>query len=40
MTEEQKQKELRKVERRVKEWNESVQRVKELVREWKKENQR
>ena len=39
MTEEQKQKELQKVERRVKEWNESVQKVQRLVENWKKENQ-
>ena len=34
MTEEQKREEQRKVERRVKEWNESVEKVKTLVKDW------
>ena len=36
MTEEQRKEELRKVERRVKEWNESVKKVQEMVKNWKK----
>ena len=39
MTEEQKREELRKVENRVKSWNESVERVKTLVKEWKENQQ-
>ena len=35
MTEEQKREEQRKVENRVKRWNESVEKVKALVREWR-----
>ena len=40
MTEEQKKEELRKVENRVRRWNESVKKVQELQENWKKENQR
>jgi Cys-tRNA synthase (O-phospho-L-seryl-tRNA:Cys-tRNA synthase) len=39
MTEEQKREEQRKVKNRVQRWNESVEKVKTLVKEWKK-NQR
>ena len=38
MTEEQKREEQRKVENRVKRWNESVEKVKALVREWRAEH--
>jgi len=38
MTEEQRKEELRKVERRVKEWNESVKKVQDLQKNWKKVN--
>jgi len=38
MTEEQKKEEQRKVENRVKRWNESVEKVKALVREWRAKN--
>ena len=40
MTEEQKKEEQRKVKNRVQRWNESVKKVQELVKNWKKENQR
>ena len=40
MTEEQKREEQRKVENRVRRWNESVLKVQKLVQKWKKENQR
>jgi S-adenosylmethionine synthetase len=40
MTEEQKREEQRKVERRVQHWKESVEEVKQLVKEWKKKNKR
>jgi Cys-tRNA synthase (O-phospho-L-seryl-tRNA:Cys-tRNA synthase) len=36
MTEEQRKEEQRKVENRVKRWNESVEKVKTLVKNWKK----
>jgi len=36
MTEEQKREEQRKVENRVKRWNESVKRVQEMQKNWKK----
>ena len=36
MTEEQKREEQRKVENRVKRWNESVEKVQEMVKNWKK----
>ena len=39
MTEEQRQEEQRKVENRVQRWNESVQKVRDLQREWQKENE-
>jgi hypothetical protein len=39
MTEEQKREEQRKVENRVQRWNESVQKVRDLQREWQKENE-
>ena len=38
MTEEQRKEELRKVENRVRRWNESVQKVKDLQKNWKKVN--
>ena len=38
MTEEQKREEQRKVENRVKRWNESVEKVQEMVKNWKKVN--
>ena len=38
-TEEQKREEQRKVENRVQRWNESVQKVRDLQREWQKENE-
>ena len=40
MTEEQKKEQLRKVEKRVQRWKESVESVKQLVKEWKKKNKR
>ena len=40
MTEEQKREQQRKVERRVQRWKESVEAVKQLVKEWKKKNKR
>ena len=39
MTEEQKREEQRKTENRVRRWNESVQKVRDLQREWQKENE-
>jgi hypothetical protein len=39
MTEEQKREEQRKVKNRVQRWNESVQHVQDLQREWQKENE-
>jgi len=39
MTEEQKREEQRKTENRVQRWNESVQKVRDLQREWQKENE-
>jgi Cys-tRNA synthase (O-phospho-L-seryl-tRNA:Cys-tRNA synthase) len=36
MTEEQRKEEQRKVENRVKRWNESVKKVQEMVKNWKK----
>jgi len=38
MTEEQKREEQRKVENRVKRWNESVKKVQEMQKNWKKVN--
>ena len=38
MTEEQKREERRKVENRVKRWNESVKKVQDLQKNWKKVN--
>jgi hypothetical protein len=39
MTEEQKREEQRKVENRVRRWNESVQKVKDLQANWQRENE-
>ena len=39
MTEEQVKEEQRKTENRVRRWNESVQKVRDLQREWQKENE-
>ena len=39
MNEEQKREEQRKVENRVRRWNESVQHVRNLQREWQRENE-
>jgi len=39
MTEEQRKEEQRKVENRVQRWNESVQKVRDLQRDWQKENE-
>ena len=39
MTEEQRKEEQRKTENRVRRWNESVQKVRDLQREWQKENE-
>ena len=36
MTEEQKREEQRKVENRVRRWNESVKKVQDLQKNWKK----
>jgi len=36
MTEEQKREERRKVENRVRRWNESVKKVQEMQKNWKK----
>jgi predicted membrane protein len=38
MTEEQRKEEQRKVENRVKRWNESVKKVQDLQKNWKKVN--
>jgi len=38
MTEEQRKEEQRKVENRVKRWNESVKKVQEMQKNWKKVN--
>ena len=35
MTEEQRKEEQRKVENRVKRWNESVKKVQKMVKDWK-----
>jgi len=40
MTEEQRKEEQRKRENGLKRWNESVQKVRELQREWQKENEK
>ena len=39
MTEEEIKEELRKQRNRLERWNESVQKVRELQREWQKENE-
>jgi hypothetical protein len=39
MTEEQKREEQRKTENRLQRWSESVQKVRDLQREWQKENE-
>jgi hypothetical protein len=39
MTEEETREELRKQRNRLERWNESVQKVRELQREWQKENE-
>jgi hypothetical protein len=39
MTEEQKREEQRKTENRVQRWNESVQQVRELARQWQRDNE-
>ena len=39
MTEKQVKEEQRKTENRVRRWNESVQKVRDLQREWQKENE-
>jgi|TARA_B100000809_G_scaffold143702_1_gene141251 hypothetical protein len=38
-TEEQKREEQRKTENRVQRWNESVQQVRELTRQWQRDNE-
>jgi len=40
MTEEQRKEEQRKRKNSLKRWNESVQKVRELQREWQKENEK
>jgi len=39
MTEEETREELRKTENRLKRWEESLQKVRDLQREWQKENE-
>ena len=39
MTEKQVKEEQRKTENRVRRWNESVQKVRDLQRDWQKENE-
>ena len=39
MTEEETREELRKTEKRLERWNESLQKTKDLQREWQKENE-
>jgi hypothetical protein len=39
MTEEQKREEQRKTENRVQRWNESVRQVRELNRQWQRDNE-
>jgi hypothetical protein len=39
MTEEQKREEQRKTKNRLQRWSESVQKVRDLQREWQKENE-
>ena len=39
MTEEQRKEEQRKTQARVERWNETLQKVRDLQREWQKENE-
>ena len=39
MTEEQRREEQRKVKNRVQRWNESVRQVRELQRQWQRDNE-